>query len=238
MSKSFLVFMCPKCRNFTNAPTGQSRRRCSYCGTIIDVTKAASALFDSPEKAAAAVKEFNASRGGKEFHEAVERSKDRVRALLPSKQFRRRDVVARDESDLPSGKSQRLMKLLEKEARLSPCSLDRIADVCPDYQLDWSWTEEQINKLANSGEIVFPRPWTIQLVGMSGEDSESKKQIIDVSHDILQRLKEVGGRSKVVEMIEHFKRRGVTEESVEASLDKLMNQGAIYVPKAGQIGLV
>ncbi|MFW9846619.1 MAG: hypothetical protein ACFFD6_07720, partial [Candidatus Thorarchaeota archaeon] len=175
MSKPFLVFMCPKCRNFTNAPVGQKHRRCSYCGTIIDITKAASALFDSPEKASAAVKEFNASRGGEEFHEAVERSKDRVRALLPSKQVRKKDIFAKEEGELPSRKSQRLMKLLEKEAKTNPCSLDRIADVCSDYQLDWSWTEDQINKLANRGELIFPRPWMIQLVGTSGENLESKK---------------------------------------------------------------
>ncbi|MFW9845186.1 MAG: hypothetical protein ACFFD6_00440, partial [Candidatus Thorarchaeota archaeon] len=144
----------------------------------------------------------------------------------------------KEEGELPSGKSQRLMKLLEKEAKTSPCSLDRIADVCSDYQLDWSWTEDQINKLANRGELIFPRPWMIQLVGISGENLESKKQIIDVSDEILRRLQELGGQSKVVDMIDHFKMRGVTEESVEASLDKLMNQGAIYVPKTGRVGLV
>ncbi|MHA1576508.1 MAG: hypothetical protein ACTSU3_04035, partial [Candidatus Thorarchaeota archaeon] len=62
---------------------GQKRRRCSYCGTIINISKAACALFDSPDAASTAVKMFNASKGGDDFEKAVDKSKDRIRTLMP-----------------------------------------------------------------------------------------------------------------------------------------------------------
>jgi DNA replicative helicase MCM subunit Mcm2 (Cdc46/Mcm family) len=194
-------------------------------------------LFDSPEKASAAVKEYNASRGGDAFHKSVEASKERVKVLLPSEKLSVKDVVGKSDDDMPSGKTQRLLKLLEKEASESECSLDRIAEICPTYQLDWRWVEDQLNKLANRGILIFPRPWTVKLVDSPTED-KAKVPLVDVTKDILLRLQELGGEARVDDVIEHFEQMGILQESVEASLDRLMNQGAIYVPKTGTIGLV
>ncbi|MHA2004514.1 MAG: hypothetical protein ACW975_05130 [Candidatus Thorarchaeota archaeon] len=237
MQKSFLVFRCLKCKNFTNAPAGQKKRRCSYCGHIIDINKAACALFDTPEKASTAVKEFNASRGGDSFRKAVELSKEKVRALLPLEKLGVKDVVERTEDEQSSGKSQRLLHLLEKEASEGACSLDRIAELCPEYELDWQWVEDQLNKLSNRGILIFPRPWTVQMVDVTPEESD-KQPLVDVTKAILERMQELGGEAKVDDMIEHFTLMGISQESVETSLDRLMNQGAIYVPKTGKIGLV
>ncbi|MHA1937173.1 MAG: hypothetical protein ACXABV_06895 [Candidatus Thorarchaeota archaeon] len=234
--KPFLVFRCHKCRNFTNAPAGQKRRRCSYCGHIIDITKAACALFDTPEQASAAVKEFNASRGGDAFHKVVEASKERVKALLPLKKLSAKDVVDKSGYDLPSGKIQRLLKLLEKEASEEDCSLDRIAEICPEYQLDWHWVEDQLNKLSNRGILIFPRPWTVKLV--DSPEKTVKTPIVDVTKEILLRIEELGGEAKVDDMIEYLIQLGFSHESIEASLNRLMNQGVIYVPNPGTIGLV
>jgi hypothetical protein len=234
--KPFLVFRCPKCRNFTNAPAGQKKRRCSYCGHIIDISKAACALFDTPERASAAVKEFNASRGGDVFHKAVEVSKERVRTLLPPERLSVKDVIDKSEEDLPSGKSKRLLKLLEREASESACSLDRIAELCPEYQLDWLWVEDQLNKLSNQGTLIFPRPWTVQLVGVP--TGKTKPSLVDVTKEILVWIQDKGREAKTIDVIKHFEKLGISQESVESSLDRLMNQGAIYVPKAGLIGLV
>ena len=115
--KQFYVFMCPKCKGFTNAPAGQKRRRCSYCGSIIDITKANLALFDSPQQASEAVKLFNASKGGDEFKDAVERSHDRIRDLMPSEHVSAEDITSKGEGPAPEGKRKRLMAILEKEAR-------------------------------------------------------------------------------------------------------------------------
>lgn len=194
-------------------------------------------MFDTPEKASAAVKEFNASRGGDAFQRAVEVSKVRIKSLLPPEKLSVRDVVGEFDEDLPSGKSQRLLKLLEEEANENACSLDRIASVCPEYQLDWLWVEDQLNKLSNQGILIFPRPWTVQLVGVPSEKT-AKAPIVDVTQKILDRIRELGGEAEVNVVIEHLKQMGVSQESVETSLDRLMNQGAIYVPKTGRVGLV
>ncbi|KXH76683.1 MAG: hypothetical protein AM326_06755 [Candidatus Thorarchaeota archaeon SMTZ-45] len=156
--------MCSKCRNFTNAPVGQKHRRCSYCGTIIDIAKASSALFDSPEMASKAVKEFNASRGGDEFEKAVERSRERVLALLPKERLSVEALSSKSEISKLPGKQKRLMQLLHKEARSKPSSLSRIEELCQDYELEWSWVQSQLEKLMQRGEIFEPKSGYISMV--------------------------------------------------------------------------
>jgi DNA replicative helicase MCM subunit Mcm2 (Cdc46/Mcm family) len=228
--------MCSKCRNFTNAPVGQKRRRCSYCGSIIDITKAASALFETPEMASAAVKEFNASRGGDEFEKAVERSRERVKALLPKEQVKVEDITSKEEAR-PPGKRKRLLELLHKEARKSPCSLDRIEELCLDYELDWNWVEGQLESLSNNGTLVFPRPWSVQLVideDKTKPDESTKK---DVTIEILALLQESDKPLRVVDLIKRFGEQGISERSVETSLEKLMQKGEIFEPKSGHVRL-
>ena len=237
MLKPFLVFRCPKCKNFTNAPAGQKKRRCSYCGHIIDISKAACALFDTPEKASTAVKKFNASRGGDSFLKAVEASKERVMDFLPPEELSITDVIDKSDAEIPSGKSKRLLELLEKEASDSACSMDRIAELCPDYQLDWLWVEDQLNKLSNQGTLIFPRPWTVQLVGVLSKEKTSPR-LVDVTKEIVEWIQGRGGEVEVVDIVKHFGELGISKESVESSLDRLMNQGVIYLPKVGLIGLV
>ncbi len=236
--KQFLVFMCSKCRNFTNAPVNQKHRRCSYCGTIIDITKAASALFDTPESASAAVKEFNASQGGDEFEKAVERSRERVLALLPKEHVSLEDISSRAEASKPPGKRKRLMQMLQREAKSAPCSLDRIEELCTNYELDWKWVEGQLERLANDGTLIFPRPWSVQLV--LKDDINKPKEIAgrDVSNEILLLLQGPEKVMRAIDIVKRLGKQGISENSVEASLEKLMQRGEIYEPKSGFVSLV
>ena len=235
--KPFLVFKCPKCDNFTNAPAGQKRRRCSYCGTIINITKAACALFETPELASNAVKEFNAARGGDEFQKSVERSRERVLALMPKDTLRASDISDGESEPSPPGKRKRLMALLEKEARNSPCSLDRIEELSLDYELDWNWVERQLENLSNNGTLIFPRPWSVLLV-VSEEKDMSESTSKDVTMEILAILHDSKQALRVIEIIKIFGERGISEASVESSLEKLMQRGEIFEPRSGQVKLV
>jgi len=229
--------MCSKCRNFTNAPVGQKRRRCSYCGTIIDISKAASALFDTPEQASAAVKEFNASKGGDEFDNAVERSRDRIRSLLPKVPVCVEDISS-EETVRPPGKRKRLMKLLHKEAKDRQCSLDRIERLCPEYELEWKWVEGQLEGLSNSGVLVFPRPWSVKLVVTEDMDDSSETKTKDVTIEILALLQGSDKPLRVIDLINRFNEQGISEKSVESSLEKLMQKGEIFEPKSGHVSIV
>lgn len=236
--KPFLVFKCPKCSNFTNAPAGQKRRRCSYCGTIIDISKAACAIFDTPEMASTAVKEFNAARGGDEFQKSVERSRERALALMPKDPVKASDISDRESTISPPGKRKRFMALLEKEAKKAPCSLDRIEEMCMDYELDWKWVESQLENLSNNGTLIFPRPWSVQLVATKEKDSERESETSDVSTDILALLSESNQAIKVVDIVKRFEKRGISETSVISSLEKLMQRGEIFEPRSGKVQLV
>jgi hypothetical protein len=236
--KPFLVFKCPKCKNFTNAPAGQKRRRCSYCGTIIDITKAACALFDSPEQASNAVKEFNAARGGDEFQKSVDRSRDRVRALMPKETVAASDISDEETASKTPGKRRRLMALLEREAKKAPISLDRIEELCPRYELDWKWVEGQLEGLSNSGTLIFPRPWSVLLVVSEDNNDDTETVSRDVTVDILAHLSESDKSIKVTDLIKWFEENGISEASVVSSLEKLMQRGEVFEPRSGHIRLV
>ncbi|MFX0046142.1 MAG: hypothetical protein ACFE8Z_09860 [Candidatus Hermodarchaeota archaeon] len=238
MPKPFLVFMCPKCKNFTTAPVTQKRRRCSYCGHIIDISKTSQAMFESGEVAAAAVREFNASRGGDKFQRAVERSKEKLRELLPSEVIDSQGLMETGESPSSAGKIGRLMRLLETEAKENSCTLDRLAELAPEYQLNWHWVEEQINKLSNQGVLIFPKPWTVRLVPTAVEETQLPTTTIDASKEILAFLEKLGGNANVAEIIRHFQSQGISQNSVEMSLNRLMKSGLIYEPNPGQVNLV
>jgi LSD1 subclass zinc finger protein len=229
--------MCSKCRNFTNAPVGQKRRRCSYCGTIIDISKSASALFDTPEAASAAVKEFNASRGGDEFERAVERSRERILALLPKQRVSAEEISSRTDWPKPPGMRKRLMKLLHNEARTRPCSLDRIEELCLDYGLDWKWVEGQLENLSNDGTLVFPRPWSVQLVETDRLQKSKEIATKDVTNEILELLQVSEEMVSLNDIKEKLSKIGISENSIETSLEKLMQKGEIFEPKNGFVSL-
>ena len=235
--KPFLVFMCSKCRNFTNAPVGQKRRRCSYCGTIIDISKAASALFNTPDMASAAVKEFNASRGGDEFEKAVEKSRERVLALLPKERVSAEEISSKDEAVKQPGKRKRLMELLHREAKKGACSLDRIEVLCSEYELEWKWVEGQLEGLSNNGTLIFPRPWSVQLVVTDDLTKSNESASKDVTVEILALLQGSKKMVKVFDIITKFGEQGISEKSVESSLEKLMQKGEIFEPKSGYVSL-
>ena len=236
--KQFVVFMCAKCRNFTDSPVGQKHRRCSYCGSIIDITKANCALFDGPEQAMEAVKKFNAARGGNEFQDAVERSKERYRSLLPEKPVDIDKMATDDERLVLPGKRARLMAILEEEARGRPCSLDRLEELSDAQRLRWPWVEKTIQDLSNSGALIFPHPWEVQLVE-ANEDSSPKSVVErDVSAEIISFLKMQGERVRVDEIVGHFEKRGISEASVDSSLERLMRSGDIFQPTVGYVSLV
>jgi len=237
--KQYYVFMCSNCRQFTNAPVGQKNRRCSYCGKIINISKAAVALFDSQDAAMTAVKQFNA-KGSDEFDRAVERSRERIRALIPS------ETLAVDENHgegqesatPPSSKMDRLMGILNKEGSSTPCNLDRLRELCEKKHLEWEWVEESLSKLAEAGVLTFPRPWYVQLVRSREEHAEKPISTSDVTKSLISLLRDHNGEMSVREILRHYQTNGVTQDSVEASLDRLMHTGKTFEPKPGVIRLV
>ena len=230
--------MCPRCHHFTTAPVGQKRRRCSYCGTIINIAKAACALFDTPDEASTAVKIFNASKGGDDFETAVDKSKERIRALVPLKKIKIEDLETTSEGYLRSGKRKQLMHLLEKEAQEKACSLDRIESLCKEYQLEWTWVEQQLTGLSNSGELIFPKPWTVLLVKSTEKKKDPEIPNKDVSKEILIFLRQANVSLHIDKIIEHFSDEGILSKSVESSLERLMRKGEIFEPKPGYLQLI
>ncbi len=237
--KQYYVFMCSNCRQFTNAPVGQKNRRCSYCGKIINISKAAVALFEDQNEAMTAVKQFNA-KGSDEFEKAVERSRERIRALIPSEtlvvdETRHEDA---EPTTLPSSRMGRLMDILNKEGSSAPCNLDRLRKLCEERRLEWDWVEESLSKLAEAGVLTFPRPWYVQLVQSEEKRADRPTSRSDITRSLIGLLKDHGGEMSVQEILQHYQSIGVTQDTVEASLNRLMQTGKTFEPKPGVIRLV
>jgi hypothetical protein len=227
--------MCPKCRNFTNAPAGQKRRRCSYCGHIIDIARAAIDLADDQTQASEKVRQYNASRGGDEFQKSVERSRERVQALLPKTTPTITSGQPEDEPLVPTAKRGRLLLILEKHAKDQPISLDELEDVARASMLDWTWVEKQLSLLANNGVLIFPRPWTVKLVRLPDSTGTRDVQPKDVSKEILSLLKQSKDGLDIEYIMRYFGKKGILPKSVELSLEKLMKSGEIYEPRTGNV---
>ena len=237
MNKYF-VFMCSKCRNYTNAPATQKRRRCSYCGSIIDIAKAARTLVDDQHAAAIAVRKYNAARGGDEFEKAVEISKERIRELLPPTKISAQEIASKGKEDVPTGMRSRLLLLLDKHAKNEPLNLTKLEELCDPHQLEWVWVEKQINTMANSGVLIFPRPWTVKLVRLPDKKVKSTIASRDVSKDIVVLLRNKENGLSIRDIIAHFEDGGISSASVESSLEKLMRSGEIFEPKSGYLRIV
>ncbi len=227
--KQYLVFMCPRCRHYTNAPVGQKRRVCSYCGKIIDISKAATALFDDAQAAAEAVKQFNAGKDH-DFEDAVQRSRDKILRLMPSDRIAVKDIADDVQGEsLPTGKTRRLLVLLEREARDQPCSLDDFAKVCTANGLEWSWVETQLEKLFTAGDVFYPTPWKIMYIKAPSK-TKAKGAVVDISNELLAYLREQDRDVSVKDLYARYAEMGVSEESVDASLERLMRKNEIYQP--------
>ena len=69
--------------------------------------------------------------------------------------------------------------------------------MCKSYQLDWSWVEDQLTKLANQGVIIFPRPWSVQLVQTTEKKEDEITSQRDVTDEILAFLRSQGGLAEI-----------------------------------------
>ena len=146
------------------------------------------------------MKEFNAARGGDDFQKSVDRSRERVLSLMPKETVKASDISDGERAPRQPGKRKRLMSLLEKEAKKAPISLDRIEVLCSKYELDWKWVEGQLEGMSNSGALIFPRPWSVQLVVAEDKDSENVA-VRDVTVDILALLSESNESIRMIDLI-------------------------------------
>jgi LSD1 subclass zinc finger protein len=237
--RQYYVFMCSNCRRFTNAPVGRKHRRCSYCGKIVNILKANVALFQDQHEAIAAVQKFNAS-GSDEFEKAVEHSRDKVRSLMPAQPIGIEELSREDSfsESIPAGRMNRLLALLETMARTAPCNLDDLKLASEKQMLEWDWVEQTLSKLADEGSVAFPRPWSVQMVRPSSEGGEKAVLRRDLTKEIRKLLQDNGGEMSVTAIGDHYEKAGISWESVEPSLNILLQTGIVFEPRPGVLRLV
>jgi DNA replicative helicase MCM subunit Mcm2 (Cdc46/Mcm family) len=97
--------------------------------------------------------------------------------------------------------------------------------------------EQQLQRLSNSGHVIFPRPWQVQLVGELEIMNEDIQKVVDVSSEILTLLQERGSM-RIIDIMKHFEAKAISHESVESSLESLMKKGELFEPSQGTVKIV
>jgi DNA replicative helicase MCM subunit Mcm2 (Cdc46/Mcm family) len=86
--------------------------------------------------------------------------------------------------------------------------------------------------------VIFPRPWTVQLVKEKETVETRSDRTRDVTDAVMEMLRLQGGSARIQETIDYFEERGVSQASVESSLERLMRSGDIFEPKPGLITII
>lgn len=241
----FLVFKCPKCGAFLYAPINQKTRRCTYCNHIIKINPNECQIANSIEEASKLVKKYNASKNTDEFIMAVEASRDSIREIYDYLNSQSSSASSRPTEYISGGKSRTFWSLLVKFAKV-PISLDKFREITERHKLDWLWVSESLEKLAQDGVIIFPRPWEILLVsddGLPGIKEENNKGSNRKSSKSLERLiveflEAHNMPIKKSEIIREIEKYGFESQEIQKSLDKMKAKGIIYEPKIEWISLV
>jgi hypothetical protein len=172
--EGFYVVRCPQCGRFTFAPIRQKTRLCVYCQHIFKLNPLSAEYVEDSETARTKVKLYQTGKHHEEFMAAVERSRERIAALLP-KETLSVDKVSEKASTTsgPSGRRQILEAILSHHARSAPADLSLIEQEGEKAGLPWTWVTQQLESLIRAGQLVCPKPSQVRLVAPEEESRSS-----------------------------------------------------------------
>lgn len=232
----YYIIRCPQCGRYTYAPTRQKTRLCVFCQRIFKVNPLNAIFEEDAIKARTRVKLYQTGKHHKEFLEAVEKSRDTIRSLIPETPI---DVGTLDEEKpepLPvSSRRQEFELILYHQARDAPVDLQIIEEACEKVGIPWSWAVKQIQMLIQSGHIIAAKPWQIQLVS-SDLSSTKKPQKAVTTTRVARKISEILRKSSMplngTQIREQMSHEAISSDDIEKALELLRAQG--YVLKTTQ----
>ena len=234
--KGFYIIRCPKCGHYTYAPTKQKTRLCVYCQRIFKINPLNAIFVNDAATAQTRVKFYQTGKHQKEFLVAVEKSRDKIKSLIPVEAL---DLDQLQDTELriqpASTRRRELESILHLKARKSPLDLQDLEQECHKIGIPWHWAVQQIENLIRSGHLISPKPWQIRLI--TDEPMTTDTEARRVSPTILARkigdiLREAGGSLSPDGIIARLEEEEVSSEGFEEALVLLRNQG--YVLKTAK----
>jgi len=235
--EGYYIIRCPQCGRYTYAPTRQKTRLCVFCQRIFKVNPLDAIFEEDAITARTRVKFYQTGTHHKEFLAAVEKSRERVRALIPETIVEIEKLHGEKPERLPvSSRRQELDRILHQQARKSPIDLQVIEEACEKNGIPWNWAVKQIQILIRSGHIIAPKPWQIQLVlgeMSSAEAPQKAENITTIARKIGKILQKTSTPLTINQIRDNLSNGSPSSEDIEKALDLLRTQGYVLMTTQG-----
>jgi hypothetical protein len=235
--EGYYIIRCPQCGRYTYAPTRQKTRLCVFCHRIFKINPLDAIFEEDATTARTRVKLYQTGKHHKEFLEAVEKSREHIRELVPETRVEIEELQGEKQERLPASLRRReFERILHQQARNFPIDLQNIEEACEKAGIPWSWAVKQIQTLIQSGNLIAPKPWQIQLVSSdssSAEISQKSKSIPTIARKIGEILRRVPTSLNINQIREHLGIESLSNEYIEQALDLLRTQGYVLMTTKG-----
>jgi hypothetical protein len=237
--EGFYVVRCPQCGRYTFAPIRQKTRLCVYCQHIFKVNPLGAEYVEDARTARTKVKLYQTGKQHDEFLAAVERSRERVAALLP-KETLSLDMIRDKESaaGAQSARRHRLEEILSRFARNTAADLPLIERECEKVGLPWSWVSRQLESLIRSGQLVCPKPWQVRLVAAEDElqtKLPSQQTVTTLARRIGEIIRKASMPISEAELKQLLERQNLGTTRMEEALEALRLQGYVIKTREGTL---
>ena len=237
--EGFYVVRCPQCGHYTFAPIRQKTRLCVYCQHIFKLNPLSAEYVEDSEAARTKVKLYQTGKHHEEFMAAVERSRDRVAALLPKETLSLDTVRDRGSTTgAQSGRRKLLETILSRHARTAPTDLSVIEQECEKAGLPWSWVTQQLESLIRAGQLVCPKPWQIRLVAPEEEltaGSPPQQSVTTLARRIGEIVRRAGTPITEEGLRQALERENLGTAQLGEALEVLRLQGYVIKTREGTL---
>jgi hypothetical protein len=235
--KGFYVIRCSSCGRYTYAPIKQKTRLCVSCQRIIKVNPLNAVYVEEAGTARTRVKFYQTGKHHKEFMTAVEQSRDKVTALIPTEKVELEQLEdSGPELHTASTRRRMLEKILHRIARDTPVDLNMLEKESEKEGLPWEWVLHQLEKLIRAGHLICPKPWQVRLVTEEPEISH-KSQIKMSPTTLARRIGEIIHNAKTpisyTQIHHELEKESISTIHLDDALEKLRMQGYILKTSKG-----
>lgn len=219
--KKYAVLICPICKHYTYSSINIKNRICPYCGKIIDARKHIIKILDTAKDASLVVRTLNLKNRKTKAISDIEIGF----SISPSKKASRTEDIKN---------FKQLIFLLRTHAKTMPISIDAFLDICVEDGLDASWVKERLERLANEGLLVYPRPWELQYFQDSENSTNERNKKLKYSKlytrivSILRKNKNGLTLEKIYKLLDDT---SISIVELEKALKRLLDEGELFSPK-------
>jgi hypothetical protein len=177
------------------------------------------------------VKLYQTGKHHKEFIDAVEKSREKIGALLPNENVELEQLQDPKQKMQPiSARRRELERILYQFARTETIDLQVLEKECARVGIPWNWAVKQIESLIRTGHLISPKPWQVQLVTDELQPNDNTGKPVSLTN-LARAISDVLCKAKTAmsqeEIITKLKEKGIAGAGIDEALNRLRSQGYI-----------